>query len=363
METMDSKSTENPTAAITKNSSAQSTARLGESKALKDLDFTVVSVVSNDKYYFDHNVELTARLNGGEYCDWLAVYNITEDPEDWSKDPDGKYRLLEGIKQSPNTERRMLSRGKVVGHPMRSYYHSAALKKGLAAVDRRFVCILDPDLYCVRPNWIRDVVKYVEDNNITFFGVPYHPADVTKPRFFPTVMLMVVDTKNVDLSMLNFDPEPNDLLAQKSKIYRPDLPLMERIFRCGVGAASKLVGDRRRHQIASLGDTGVSLFDKFRDQPKLKYESTVPVFFPESKFSGLTLAMDKFMPNRYRYVPTTPGFHTRRCFKDFGFHDLDARKCHEYFWQEKPFAFHLRGSIKPFDDDLSAFEKVLDEFR
>src|SRR5262249_19037971 len=88
-----------------------------------------------------------------------------------------------------------------------SYHHGSALTVNLKDIRDRFLLVIDPDLFVVYPNWIRETTEHMIRQQLCFFGTPWHPRWYTKYRYFPAVHFLLIDLQRVSLTQLDFRPE------------------------------------------------------------------------------------------------------------------------------------------------------------
>jgi hypothetical protein len=75
---------------------------------------------------------------------------------------------LEGAKEVSNKNQNLTTRP----FPSPCWHHAGGLNEGLKQnIDSRFVMTLDPDCFVFVP--LSTVIDYMEEHNLTFFGVPY----------------------------------------------------------------------------------------------------------------------------------------------------------------------------------------------
>lgn len=334
---------------------------------------TICSVVSNDEIYFDLNWKLTRRLNEAERFEWIVVKNRTEDE-------DGTFgavaragcRVIPGITQTQNTTRRFVSRGRVVGHPERNWYHSRGLEIGLAQVRSRYVLILDPDFYVVRRGWIEEMIGHMSGEGLAVFGAPYHPMEATKATDLPCAYCMLVDLKTIPKEKLSFHPETPSVLAEKRRQWLERRSPLQRLIHFAIANGDRLayrllgrsVGPGQRGEVAPNigGDTGSALYETMRGSGDWRSACVTPVFTSALYYGRLARVLDRFLPDEYRYVSRRRVRFVTSGFREFGGPDLNALGCHEYLWKGAPFGFHLRGSIKPFDGRIAELERILEAF-
>lgn len=256
-----------------------------------------------------------------------------------------------------------------------SYHHAAGLAVGLRACATRFLLVLDPDLYLVRPKWIRDVVKTMRDGGPAVFGVPWHPIWYGKYRHFPCVHCLFVDTARVPLRRLDFTPELRERPSRRlsaSAVAGPPLATAttraERGLRL-VTSVPRVIYHLTimRRQIGRTRDTGCRIHDALHSSCASDVADAVAVpadfAFPFHLRTTVGRRLERQLPERWSYLPR--GYTTDRTFADLGVLDGRARGWEEFLWRGEPFALHVRrtkqGDMAPGADERIANE-VLEAF-
>jgi hypothetical protein len=312
---------------------------------------TIASVVFGDLPVLDLNRRLTERLNPGARVRWRVVRNLPLQDADRTPQDDPGVEVLDG--EELPVELRSLGK-------FASYHHALALDVACRDVPTRYLILIDPDCFVVRPNWIEDVLAYVQDRGLAFFGVPYHPRSMAKFRYFPCSVFLVVDTEQVPVSTLDWRPEAES---------RPRAGLARRVSDSLFG----LLGWEYRLRYELSEDTGIRVYSRYRDS-RLPYECVQPVMIgphlrgyemsKQKALSPLPWVLEKLLPDRYCMVPKRPGYVTDRRFAEFGFEDTAARPiwAEEFLWRNEPFALHLRKSPESLRKDPAAISRLLDQF-
>ncbi len=220
-----------------------------------------------------------------------------------------------------------------------SYHHAAALEKLVPLVTTRFVLFLDTDFYIVRKNWIKEIPEYMTQNNISFFGVPWHPQHVKKIRYFPAPHSLFIDLEKINKSTVMFQP---DYDFERVPSFRERI--IKKIMRIILG---------RRGEIGIAKDTGYPLYKRYGRDQNINSECMSPVWDYEPTL------LDILLPDRFSYIPKKTGFIAKKSFQDFGVFDPTHEGWESFLWKGAPFGFHVRGS-KKMGDDLNKF-KILTE--
>lgn len=309
-------------------------------------NLTICTVVFRDKWCLDLNWELTSQLNDG--CDfvWLVVRNKPIQPEEWSPATKEKYQLIEGVEPDIDP-----------AHKNRhgSYQHAAGLNLIPQYVKTRFILFLDADCFLMRPNWIRDVLNFMLRYDLTFFGLPYHPQNFIKIRYFPCGLCLFVDTSRVNLSEFDWTPELDPVTSPAAKKSSLFYQLLKRVmFRLGMG---------QRFSIGTSEDTGIRIYRKYINRTDIKYEYATPVFKPiDLGFDQKQLTIEKFLPERFCFVPKDQRYFTGDGFATNGLLDVASMGCEEYMWLNAPFAFHVRGSLNQLKNEQQCLTNILMSF-
>ena len=319
-------------------------------------DLTILSVNFKGKFYFGLNFACSAALNKTDALKWIVVENTPEGADGSLNLADNRFQIVPGI--SPQ---------KITQEPRGSYHHGTALNKGKDIIKTRFALVLDPDFFIVKPDWISETLSYIVKNDLSFFGVPWHPRHWQKHRYFPCVHCMFIDLSKVGLNNLDFRP---DLVNNPSRQFKPKfwieyqrLQSQKRwLRRCywllrQPWRAVKEDNEQRQY-IGSSRDTGYFLYQKFGPDGRYKSGTIPPVFRPGlDKFlpagvSGLQSSklIECFKADRNSYIPKRHAYFTGKGFREYGFMDVSGLGWEEFVWQGKPFGFHIRGFIQANQD-------------
>lgn len=320
-------------------------------------DLTICTVSFHSKPYLDLNWQLTSQLNSRGRFSWLVAENSPYSSDKRLQENNDKFKIVPGAKYQHR------DRGPA------SYHHAAGLNNTLPYVKTRFVLFLDPDFYVVKRQWIAEVVLHMQKNNLSFFGVPWHPKWFVKYRYFPCVHCLFVDLDKVDIQDLDFTPEcEEDTVQRGMRRWNESVPCpagikkfmpakMRRFVKSAVAAVpfpDSLKLEYRR-MVGSSRDTGYRIYRQ-HSRGHL-HESAVPVFRPNRDFSveltGPAYAgswtsklAEKLLPDHLCYVPKRSGYYTEKGFGDLGYIDVSCLLWEEFIWQGKPFGFHIRSYPK-----------------
>lgn len=292
------------------------------------IDLTICTVSFNSAACLNPNYRLTEILNPSASVLWIVAENS---PAASNHDlyPETEYfRLVDGAAFPDNL------------YAAASYHHAAAMNKTLREVESRFLLVLDPDFYIVRPNWVTEVTAYMADRGLSFLGAPWHPSRFTKWRYFPCVHCMFVDLERVQRETLDFLPDSPTPPAYK--LGKTDSP-QSRYGRALLRIMDPLKIRKRRH-IGTSRDTSWRVYARYHADPLHQSECIQPVYAaPTNTFQSY---VDYVLPDRYALVPGRKGYFVREGFRAHGLTDFQAMGCEEFFWKNDPFGFHIRSHPK-----------------
>lgn len=307
-------------------------------------ELTICSVYysSSDKELLELNWELVRKLNPVQNWTWLVADNSPPSLEE--KIDARKFEVVPGARQD---EVPAFARPWMRG----SYHHTMGIQRSIPFIRTRFALFLDSDFYIVRPEWVDEIVSHMKKNGLAFFGVPWHPRHIKKYRYFPAVHSLFVDLEKADKNYLNFIPQYEELLTPslRTKFVRK---AKQASFRC-------MSPDRR--SIGTSHDSGYDIFRTFHAKPGIRFECPKPVFKPErdlreypaarSKIGG---AFERFLPDRFCFVPKHKGYYSEVGFAERGFFDAAGQGWEEFVWKDSPFGFHMRGAERRGTSDPAA---------
>jgi hypothetical protein len=299
---------------------------------------TICTVSFHHAAHLRLNIDLTARLNPSADIRWIVAENTPVGSE---------LRLAERI--APNvdvlpTEAVVPAQGSKGRH-----YHIAALHEAIARARTRYMLILDPDFYAIRPNWYAELVARMQVHNLSLFGAPWNPRHPRKYRYFPCVHFTLVDR-----DAFAEKPYTPDILAApgqrdwlKAAYNAPGKPasFLRRKWRTAV---LRRLFPTRWSRGWAIQDTGSALFARYWMGENIPNECLVTIFDPDQllarvgqrQFSNRIL--EAILPEHVSYIPkrrdsysTTGGFLPSEPLTN----DWES-----FLWNGRPFGFHLRGN-------------------
>jgi hypothetical protein len=233
-----------------------------------------------------------------------------------------------------------------------SYQHADALNTLVRKTETRFLLVLDPDFYILRPDWVDAIPEYMDKHELGFFGTPWHPRYSRNYRYFPAVHCMFIDLEKVGKQDLDFLPE------------------LERIELAGKRATGILdrisyLANRRRVP----WDTGVRVFERFASAASLPAECTKPVFrldpphYPDfDAHHWKHRLIEAILPERYCYIPKRRDTYTHSGFSERSWVSSPLPdRWEESIWQGRPFGLHVRRSFNAGGRDKQAETVFLEQ--
>jgi len=271
-------------------------------------DLTILSVYHSreSRELLFINGELTKKLNPGINIQWLVADST---PDGLSDTAERGFTVIRGAEKHNFLPKWIRP----------SFQHAESLNLLLPRIRTRFALVLDIDFFIVYPQWAREIVSHMQEAELGFFGVPWHPIYYRKFRYFPSHHSLFIDGHKVRLDTLDFKPQYDFSLKKR--------PL---------GSFLRGIVMRERGRIGQSRDTGYAIFSKYANGD-VGYECAVPVWETRASF------IDKLLPDRFSYLPKNSGYFSRSGFQKMGFFDVKKHQWEEFLWKEKPFGFHLRG--------------------
>ncbi|MBN8655571.1 MAG: hypothetical protein J0M11_07535 [Anaerolineae bacterium] len=330
---------------------------------------TICTVSYRSASLLDLNLTLTRELNPAANFHWLIVDN--------NNDFQGHNPLALGEKNVQVIQGDpCINQGLLKG----SYHHAQALNKALSLVSTRYLLVIDPDFFIFQKDWVNTVLKYMSDNNLSFWGAPYYPNLTWKRRYFPTVSCMLIDLEKVAPEKLDFTPELDEFQFLKAS---PTLSLLGIIMgiipyqvrhvdwvilldivksllriRWVAEPLSALLPKRFYTNTDISRDTGFKIQNFFGKDRTARVETLLPSYVndlftkKDSFFLNIFARLYSLLvPENLSIYPKRRNYSTTMSFKDIGLFDVRGQfGWEEFFWKEKPFAMHIKGGTRKFED-------------
>ncbi len=304
-------------------------------KEQKESEITICSVYHSEasKKLLELNWNLAKQLNSGVKLNWIVADNT---PADFKEKINGEFLVVPGA-------------GKLVDNfsagTYGSYQHATAINRSLKYVKTRFVLILDSDFYIVKNEWIKEIIKYMKENDLSLLGSPWHPRLWKKIRYFPGHFSLFIDLSKINIKDLDFTPQYDEVSYRNFKTLK------------------------NRRRIGLSKDTGYNLYQRYYKDGKTKYECVLPVFKPYENsnfFVVLIKRIIKFiLPDKWLYIPKKSSSYSEIGFSDLGYFDAAGLGWEEFVWKDKPFGFHLRGTRATnlsFEEKIGIVQNALNSF-
>ena len=302
-------------------------------------DLTICTVSYNSADWINLNERLVNALNPDTNYHWIIVENSPRDSDKRIFTPMmPNMSILEGAEIEPDR------------YAIPSYHHGSGLNIGIQGVHTRYLLVLDPDFYIIQKGWIGSVLKYMLQNQIYILGAPWHPSRYKKWRYFPCAHCTFYDLKHINKDRLDFRPD-YDAYPRLDKKYKG---LQKKFF--------KLIDPLKlanRRLIGHSADTGYRIYMTY-NKNSVRNECFAPVFSP-SIFSRL---FNKPFSDGMSLLPKKPGYYSEVDFAHAGLPDFRGVGCEEFFWNGKPFGFHVRSfpKLTKASDSLSIILRYTDRF-
>lgn len=327
---------------------------------------TICTVSYRSASMLNLNLILTRELNPFANFRWLVVDN--------AGDFDG--RLLTDMQEvTLISGDPCLNQGKFKG----SYHHAQALNKAMRLISTRYLMVIDPDFFLFQKDWIKEILAYMSENGLSFWGAPYYPDLTWKRRYFPTVSCMLIDLQRIPLAALDFTPELDEyqtlskyetstllgllvgIIPAEIQVERHILVEIARVCLRNRWLAEPLSAafPKRFYPNTNVSrDTGFKIQNKFGRRQKHQLETLQPAYVNDLFKPKDSLLMNLFarmyqllVPEDLSIYPKRRDYTTTARFKDLNLPDVRGEfGWEEYFWKTKPFAMHMKGGTQKFED-------------
>ena len=292
---------------------------------------TIASVIFKNRRYFEINRDLTKRLNADVPFKWILADNELGTNRSLAA---SDMEVIDGAEP-------------VQSKDAGSLHHAKALQQCLEKVEGRFVLLLDPDFFVLRPNWISDLLAHMEASDLHFFGSVWHPRWYYQYRYFPTVHFMCIDLQKVAKQSLDLLPGiKNDRFWHFINHPRPFLPDWLRL----------------RLKIGRIRDTGHKVYRRYAHDESVRFRTLLPSYTPPPTFATwMESKLGRFLEERWCFVPQKDEMFTSDSFLKQRAQQAYWSGWEEFFWKGEPFAFHLRsvGRQSSPIKDLSLLRRTL----
>jgi hypothetical protein len=311
-------------------------------ESLKKEGITICTVSFGHKRLIEMNVELTKKMNPNQVVHWVIVENTPDEKGDtFSVGEKEDILVVKGIKNN------------FKGIGSASYHHAFGLNSAIKEVKTKYALILDPDFFIIKKNWVNEIIEFMSDEGLAFWGVPYNPKRYMKYRYFPCIHCMFIDLSLVGKEEVDFNPDYNQpVFTPGNVVGKEKNEEVRRTFLASLIRHLRIM-IKRSSIVCSSRDTGYKIFEKFYTKKKLKCGYASPVFKmgvsatkPFWVGSILSVILEKFLPERLCYLPKRNGYYSSTGFGELGYSDVFREGWDEFIWKGKPFGFHMQGANK-----------------
>jgi hypothetical protein len=183
---------------------------------------------------------------------------------------------------------------------------------------------------------MQTVMQHMQTRDQSFFGSVWHPKWSYQYRYFPSVHFMIIDLEKIQLETLNFLPAMNSNKLDKF-ISDPRVPIPHWL--------------RTALQVGQFRDTGWRVYQQYQNHPN---ECLIPHFLASP---------NKFIPDRLSTIPKKKDYFTKQSFLKTISSFAYENAWEEFYWQNQPFALHLRRvGRKPSIDEFAELCHVLESW-
>lgn len=129
---------------------------------------------------------------------------------------------------------------------------------------------------------------------------------------------------------------------------------------------------KRDSIIGSSRDTGYGIYKLFNKNQRFEcvqpvFTKNLPPIKPAYIRSFFNEMIEKFLPDRWCYLPSKHGYFSKKSFSDLGYNGVLSYNWDEFIWKDEPFGFHMQGAKKDGTtnnhlDDMPKLRDVLDYY-
>lgn len=312
-------------------------------------EITLCSVSFHSADFLRLNERLAKALNPGVSVRWIVAENS----------PAGSAQRLGSNDQSLFT----LVDGAGPGH-IPNFHHTIALRECTRQAKTRFVAVIDPDLFVVRPHWVREMLDHMAARQLSLAGVPWHPQSKGKYRYFPAVHFSVFDTERFRNEDIDFLPDYPD--GESDPAWQQGWTLEANHFARSPVARQLARLDIFRARRQFYTDTGSRLFKRWVDAPGFRYETLVPQWrAPPLQASPIGRILHAMLPDELCYEPKrypSASFDVPEALRDAS--QAMPAEWERFEWRKNLFCFHVRGNLdrstRNPDRDLAVATRMAD---
>lgn len=328
-------------------------------EATPRFDCTVVAVSFNSRWCIAENVRLAAGLNQGAILPWIVVENSPQDSSERYESINPAIQVVDGDPKPPDKST--------------SWHHAQSLHRALESVSTRYVVLIDPDYFVIRPEWVEDITNHMAHNKLAVFGSPNHPLRFRigrVVRYVPVVTFLVIDLHRIPVTDIDMRPDMDNLRGITNQTTSSLLRLSTSKDRLYQAKEAPAIGTMARSELTRRAwkpiwnrmsewtnqglfyDTGHRLRRKLEHRNDLAWDAVTPawenpLFAPGSSWQqNLRRSIARsILPDRLSPYPVKDGSWTETTFKDVGLPNILGFGSEEFFWRDYPFAFHIGSAF------------------
>ena len=302
---------------------------------------TLVTVVIEKHYpYIQDQLDLIDALNPGADFKLLVIDNAIHATAGLSC-ADPRVELVPGFDPASLP---LEGRG--------SYHHALALNKAARLVRTRYMLVMDPDFFVIRPGWIGACLSQAKARGLGFFGAPWHYVSYRKWRYFPCVHFLLVDLEKASAAELDFTPA---IVEDRRWLNSAAARWLK----------GRLPGLYNRSLIESRRDTGWRL-RRLRGrggsealQPVLSIERELRT--PKHLRHERGRSFERMLPRRWSFLPAPGSYLEPEAVPEFQRDEYARLKPEMFAWQGEAFAFHMRRNMRDKTKGRTEADSLSDE--
>ncbi len=279
---------------------------------------TILTVAYKSEDLLLKNISLTGELNTCRPR-WVIVNNDgvpLEKLESLAEESNGEIKVISGVAATPNP------------YDAGSYHHGAGLMRGMKEIQSRFLLVLDPDFFILRPQWASELLAHVREKGLAFFGSGWDPLNVSKYQRFPSVHCMLVDLAKVVKADLDFTPELDRSFRGRELIRWLHRKLVaRRALYVWVNVLASLLRIKAR-------DTGYRIYRRFSKESKCEILQFVQGGSKKASYDETLAQFPRFLRS---FVPSVLGIPAQNMVWI-----SENRSWDEFQWKGEIFGVHLR---------------------
>ena len=225
------------------------------------------------------------------------------------------------------------------------YHDGAASNSLLKHIPTRFVLFLDYDFFIVRPDWIQEILLYMQKKDLAILGVPYHPKYWVKFRYFPSKNCLFVDREKIGNDFYNWDFTPQyskkDFVRMNAAIVHKESHKIKK-SKHSSWLRKMFENIRKRRYLGHSKDVCYDLYRRYYGSRSVKVECLAATavlndflthYYVHTRWHPLLYRLETMIPERWSFIPKRKGYFTFTQFRDLGYFDILKTGMEEWWWQ------------------------------